>query len=297
MYKIGAFFALAFLFANCSPKSFPEGNFQETPIVADGNSADWGLPLRFGTEDGALQYSITNDNQNIYISAATSNRATQMRILRSGIAFYMDVKGKKNKTMGVVIAANDMPLGPNNFAAGKGKREFGKNKEGEDIKKQGLESVRSFSTIGFVNMENRTYDLKENGIIKVGIDYDAYNNLVVEAVVPINQVYTKQLTIKNAPSLSVGIVVNTMRMNGENRSSMGGGEMQGRRGGGGMRGGGGGMGGGGMRGGGMGGGGMRGGGMGGGQMGGQGGYGGNGGRMDLSSASANWYQFKLALHK
>jgi hypothetical protein len=121
---------------------------------------------------------------------------------------------------------------------------------------------------------------------------DCYGNIVGEIDFLYGKIiYDKNFTAKTAPSLSVGIVVNSSGMsargmnNARGESGMrNGGGMSG----GGMRGGGGGMGGGGMRGGGSG-------GMGGGRRGG-GGMRGGGANVGgyTPKNSANWYQFKLA---
>jgi hypothetical protein len=288
-YSIFIGLLLLFTLSNCSPKEYPLGNFQETRIVADGNSIDWNLPLRFGSEDGELQYNITNDNTNIYVSVATSDQSTQMRILRAGLSVYIDTKGKTNKSMGLSFPANDVLETAGNYKT----RGMGGNKGGDQInfKKQLLMDKDIFKTFGFINMDNRVYDVSDTTAIKLGINYDAFGNLVFEAIIPIKHIYNKTFTAKNAPSLSVGIVLNTTNRS-ENRPTAGGeGRSEG-----GMRGGsGGGMGG---MGGGMGGGGMRGGGgmggMGGGMRGGGGMRAGGGGFNTMNKVIANWYQCKLA---
>ena len=58
------------LLVGCSAKQYPIGNFQQSPIYVDGNSIDWGMPLRFGSQNGALQFNITNDNENVYVCVA-----------------------------------------------------------------------------------------------------------------------------------------------------------------------------------------------------------------------------------
>ena len=273
-------FAIPFLLTNCSPTNFPIGKFQSDPIVADGNASDWGLPLRFGNETGSLQYAITNDRENIYVSVASNDQATQMKMLRAGIKVYIDIKGKKSTDMGLVYPFKDQDELTN--------RRMGiRNANPNAMKEKMILDANIFSCFGFINMENRIYDLKDTSHIKIGMNYDAYNNLVFEAIIPLKNVLTIPITNTKAPSISVGIIVNNMggdaqrpnaSMAGMNRAE-GGGMRGGGMGGGGMRGGG--MGGGGMRGGSMGGGGMRGGSMGG------GGYGNSG-------PIVNWYEFKLA---
>jgi len=280
------------LFSNCSPKQYEIGRYQNDPILADGDASDWGLPLRFGSEEGSLQYSITNDKENFYISVATNNQQTQMSILRAGLKICFDPKGNKSTNMALIYPYKDpMEAGP------RGRNE-NKKTDPNLIKQKMIMDADIFSTIGFMNMENRIYDLKDTSHFKVGMNFDKYNNLVFEAIVPVKNVITTPINFKKAPSISIGIIINNFAMGGARPNGggegsnyrgggegMGGGMRGGGMGGGGMRGGGGGMGGGGMRGGGggMGGGGMRGGGM---RSGGDNNY--------ANKQIVNWYQFKLA---
>jgi len=269
---------LIFSYTACSPKEYPVGNYQATKILADGNSIDWSLPLRFGAEDGLLQYNITNYKNNIYVSVATNDQATQMNILRSGITVYFDTKGKTNKTMGLSFPANEVSDGDKrNFRPIAG----GANKTADQLnfKKQILMDKDIFKAFGFINMDNRIYDVSDTSHIKMGINYDAFGNLVFETIVPIKNIYDKDFTAKTAPSLSVGIVINSSGMSARGMNNAGG--ESGMRNGRGMSGGG-------MRGGGSG-------GMGGGRRGG-GGMRGGGANVGgyTPKNSANWYQFKLA---
>ncbi len=295
IHLLSAGFILLLSLTYCSPQEFPLGNFQKTPILADGNAEDWGLPLRFGSDGGALQYNITNDSRNIYVSVATNDQATQISILRAGISIYVDTKGKKNKTMGLSFPANEALEGEHNRSVSPA-----------NYKKQNLMDKDIFKTFGFINMENTNYAISDTSAIKMGINYDAFGNLIFESIIPLKYIFNKSLNAKTAPSISIGIVLNPLTMRSGNRGpNSAGGETGMRSGGGGM---GGGMRGGGMSGGGMGGGGMNGGGMGGGMRGGGGGMGGGrrggggmrGGGMRGGGGSftpqnlANWYQFKLA---
>ena len=38
---------LAFVLGSCAHQLAPYGHYQDTPVVADGNTEDWNLPLRF----------------------------------------------------------------------------------------------------------------------------------------------------------------------------------------------------------------------------------------------------------
>ena len=278
--------ASSILLSNCSPSNFPVGKYQSEQIVADGNANDWGLPLRFGNENGSLEYSITNDKDNIYVSIASNDPSTQMKMLRAGIKVYIDTKGKKGTEMGLIYPFKEKVDMPN-------RRMENRNSDPTAMKQKMILDADIFSTSGFINMENRIYDLKDTSHIKIGMNYDTYNNLVFEAIIPLKNVLAAPITSSKAPSISVGIIVNNMDGTGNRQpASMAG---TNRAEGGGMNNGMGGMRSGGM-GGGMGGS-MRGGGMRGGGGAGMSRGGANmrsGGGYNNSAPIANWYQFKLA---
>src|SRR5258708_20056094 len=80
----------AALFTGCTHKMAPDGHYQETPVMADGNTGDWSLPLRFSNESYALQYNVTNDNRNIYDCILSRDEATQLRMLSDSITINLD---------------------------------------------------------------------------------------------------------------------------------------------------------------------------------------------------------------
>jgi hypothetical protein len=280
IYLFSLFFVMV-VFSNCSPKQYEVGKYQNDPIIADGDATDWGLPLRFGSEEGSLQYSISNDKENFYISVASNNQQTQMSILRAGLKIYFDPKGNKATDISLIYPYKD-PMENN----GPRVRNENKNTDPNLIKQKMILDADIYTTTGFLNMENRIYDLKDTSHFKVGMNFDKYNNLVFEAIVPIKNVIATPINFMKPPSISIGIIINNLgggggrpNGNGENANYRGGGMSRG-----GMGGGMGGGTGGGMRGGGGGGrGGMR----GGGAM-------QAGGSYTGSKQIVNWYQFKLA---
>jgi hypothetical protein len=226
--KITCYILIGYALVGCSSKNFPVGNFQAAKIKIDGNANDWGLPLRFGSEVGSLQYNITNDRDNIYLCVLTNDKNTQNKILRSGLSIYFDMNGTKSKKVGFVFP---------------------------------VMNSRQFKADGFLGVENGVYYIDESPL-RVAMDNDEYGNLVIEAKVPIEYLTNKTITAKSALNISVGIIVRNSPggnrpAGNESRESYneGGGMRGGGMRGGGMRGGGmsGGMGsmGGGMRGGGM----------------------------------------------
>jgi len=241
MNKINVWAALPaiIVLASCSHAMAPEGHYQDSTIVADGNAADWGLPLRFGNESNTLQYNVTNDKKNIYICVLSANKITQLRILRFGMTVYVDPKGEKHKDIGLHFPISKQPE-PADYRG----RDGNASRESDKTRMEGLLLQSDYyGTTGFLDIDNgqfATADTKSP--IKVAMKLNDKDSLLVyEAIIP----------LKNIPGIkpgkqhfSVGIVLNGVQGQRENgyagsaqssgggmRGSMGGG------GGGGMRGG------------------------------------------------------------
>jgi hypothetical protein len=241
------------LFASCSSTVFLPGYKQSTKINADGKLDDWSLPLKYGSDDGKYQYSITNDDKNIYIALSSFDPNSQRSILRGGIDFYFDISGKKSKSIHLHYP----------------------EKNGEE-----------FTIEGFQKLDAGTYSIQDPTNILAGMNASDQNNLGIEMIIPKILIAQEGKFKKN--QINIGIAVGTSMFNrGENRNGSmqrGGSSREGM----GQGGFGGGMGGG-MRGGGMGGG-MRGGGMRGGGMRGGGNFGAETGLIG-GKQSINWNGF------
>src|SRR5258708_2078855 len=97
------------LFVSCSHKLAPEGHYQTSPMVTDGKTDDWPMPLRFSNASYTLQYNVTNDDKALYVCVSSREAATQLRILRSGMTIRFDPKGEKNKTIGLYFPIRKQP--------------------------------------------------------------------------------------------------------------------------------------------------------------------------------------------
>jgi hypothetical protein len=258
-----------FFFFSCSHKLAPEGHFQSTPIVTDGKTDDWPIPLRFSNGSRTLQYNVTNDDNNIYICISSKEAATQLRILRSGMTIWLDPKGEKNKTMALYFPIGKQP-DPERYS--------GRNSKstGSDVNTREAELLLQsnyYNTIGFLDMENGQFGVTDTkSPIQLAIKHNDQDSvLVYEVMIPVRNVLGADWEARaNKKSFSVGIV-----LNGTPGTPAGGGGLGPRTSPGGMRG--------------MGG--MRS-GMGSGR-----GYGGGGPVSRGQKEDADWYTFRLAVKK
>ncbi len=264
---ISVFFVMA-LFISCSHKIYNSSSWQKNKITVDGYIPEWPNPLRFYDQESGINYSISNDLQNLYFCCSVSNDFLQTKILRSGLEFGIDTIGKKSFSVSIKYPFNNASdTDPrNNIAPQSGTGSTnGERAPRSSFKLKLIAEANEILLTGFKPYLGKFVSLSVLNTtgISAAIKIDDRGIMNYEAVIPFSTFYKKELTASDSSRVfNFQIKVNQLANSGNGSSG-------GNRGGG-MRGGGmgsgmgmgmgGGMGGGmGMRGGGMG---MRGGGMG-----------------------------------
>lgn len=217
-------FAVAVLFAACSHGLAPVGHYQTTPVVADGIADDWTLPLRFANATYTLQYSITNDNKNIYICALSRDDQTMLRMLRAGITVYFDPRGQTSRDISLHYPLRKQP-DPNTRDRNGEPLTYRNgepltNRNGEPLTNQNDSSWKqelllqsdAYGTTGFSGLDNGQFAANDRkSPIRVAIQFSHHDSLLVyEAIIPIANVLGTDLASRNPKKpFSVGIVLNT----------------------------------------------------------------------------------------
>lgn len=200
----------------CANKLLPEGHFQSNQVVIDGNITDWGIPLRFSNPAYTMQYSVTNDNRNIFVCVYTKDESFQKRILKAGMSICFDPKGEKDKKISLVFPVRK-PDEPTDSRNGNPIR-YSDSKAAEE---QLITQSDYYNTIGFLNLENGQVDInyKQNNI-QLAIKLNEDSSLVYEASIPIKYILGTDLQPgSKARNLSVGIVVNQLHHSSSNGSN------------------------------------------------------------------------------
>lgn len=250
------FLVVSFLLS-CTNKIYNSSNWQTRKVTIDGKISEWPNPLRFYDQETGMNYSISNDNYNLYFVCSVSNEFLQTKILRSGLEFRIDTLGKKSFDVGIKypignVSVTDIKSNMNPPS----KEGYYLKPDRSAFKLKLLAEATEIQLVGFKPYLGKIITLspQNNTGISASIDFDSRGIMNYEALIPFSTFYRKELTPSDSSTVfNFQIKVNPLP--GSNNSSIGNGGMRG----GGMRGGG-------MRGGAMGGGGMRGGGMRGGGM-------------------------------
>lgn len=173
-------------------------------IVIDGSSAEWGDSLSYYHPDTKIHYAIANDKTNLYLIVKTKDPAQENNIIRNGLTFSIDAKGRKKRTFSTTFPT------PVNSAYG-----GGGVKPGESLEEKRLRAAtfkfRKITVDGFRDVNEESINSTNDFGISTMIGYDNDGSLVYEEVIP--------LQLFHAESLAKGEWAFNIKLNGHEASS------------------------------------------------------------------------------
>lgn len=241
-------------------------------VNVDGKLTEWGDSLAMYDSKSKLNYTIANDDSNLYVVAYATDRMLRHKIMAGGITIAVNSEGKKHKTFNMTYPV------PDKMALMSHRNE---EEDPEQVQRPSLIESTTIRVSGFKDVESDVITTNNTYGFKASISFDDKHNLVYETAIPLKMLYLKHG--KNN-DLAINISIN-----GVERPSGGPAQRRGGMEGGGIGGGGGMSGGGGM-------------GGGGGRRGGRGGNRGGGGqqqqpdRSGMSESTDFWVDLALAQH-
>lgn len=182
--------AMLFLYTSCSSEHHEHkqqdriaGTWQATPIVADGKRTDWPTPYPYNDKKALISYAVSNDADNLYITAATGDPATELKILRNGLVVWVDKTNDKDKTTSICFPSD------NNRNPMRGEIHSRELPQRID---EALANTNEFFLQGFKGCRGK-FALPQGDScgIKVGVGLDEYDQLVWEVVIPFKTFYFK----------------------------------------------------------------------------------------------------------
>ena len=151
-----------------------------TAINIDGNLKEWGDSLQYFNAELNTRYAITNDKENLYFAIRIDDPTEAARVLKAGISFGVDPKGKKKAVYTITFPVNTQqaakPYQPNMGELTQADR--------DELHRQIITSLRGIKVEGFKDIEGDMITTSNTYGIKTAIDYDAKGSLVCEAAIP-----------------------------------------------------------------------------------------------------------------
>jgi hypothetical protein len=246
-----------FLLSGCAPAYIYKSNWQTTPVTIDGKTNDWEVPLRFFDTKTKLNYSVSNDGENLYICVRATDDDNVSGITRRGLQIWIDTTGKRSHQVGILCPVPQKK--ESNSSTGDEKPKDQENAElpaqvytgVPDTAKLNrahrrfLENAKQMHVSGFKTVPDGMLSLPNTYGINLGVTWNNSNILVYEVSIPLKSFLKYPLSPSDSSKIigiSFNFTVTPKRINnGSGGGHGGGGGMRG----GGMGGSGGGMGGGG----------------------------------------------------
>ena len=169
-----------------------QSEFRATPVNADGNSAEWSLPLNYYDAETQLNYAFSNDKENIYICMRTAESVTKRKIFKMGLRLGIEVQDKKSDQKISIIYPNP----PKEL-----------NKDEEEAKEEpGIGGIRQrkkerylgeMQLSGFNQNIGTSLPPKNDFGLNVAVKEDSNNVMVYEAVIPFKTFYKDAITFSD----------------------------------------------------------------------------------------------------
>jgi hypothetical protein len=227
------------LFMSCGPSFIYKSYWQKTPVVIDGKTNDWDVPLRFFDPKTRLNYSVSNDGENLYICIRATDDDNVSAIMRDGLQIWIDTLGRKGHQVGILCP---VPLTKDEAEKKKNRSEMEGTTDYNGlpdtarmnrIHQRFLDNAKQMRVSGFKIVPNGLLALPNTYNINLGISWNNSNVLVYEAAIPFKSFLKYPLSPSDS-TRSLGITFNYTithrRMNmgnsgGGGRSGMGAGGM------------------------------------------------------------------------
>lgn len=183
----------------CYAQNKPLQNQLQPPpsnITIDGDVKEWGDSLRYYNKEKQLNYSLANDQDNLYMAIRVNDRSEQIRILRAGLTLSIDTRGKKKESFtitfpvgdqsaeGIAETTQDLQGGNSNV----------KQEDRDELMRARLTKLREIKVTGFKDIESETMTTSNTYGFKVAIDYDKDGYLVYEAAIPLKFFHADDMT-------------------------------------------------------------------------------------------------------
>jgi YD repeat-containing protein len=210
-------------------------------IAIDGDTKEWGDSLRYYNAEKMINFSLANTKDTLYMAIRVNDRVEQTKILRAGITFSIDTKGKKKETYSITFPLNvnsSVPLHDLTTADNGGEIT---QKDRDELMRERITTLRGIKVEGFKDIEGDMITTSNTYGFQTAVNYDDKGNLVCEAAIPLSFFHAGDLT-KNEWAFNFKINGIQRKPQTDGKEDEGGGS-RGGRGGGGMGGGGGGRGG------------------------------------------------------
>jgi hypothetical protein len=195
------FSLLGMAIAACSPKTSIVTAWQNEPLSIAETEA-WLTPTNTDKRS-KLEYALSNDRENLYITLQTADPATRIRIIRAGLEIEIQTpENAKNPA----IVGYPLPEERITLFDGVGRQEGPRDRNRQDPREM-FERVMANQTklnlSGFNNHPNGRVPLGNEGGINIALDMDSQGVIIYKAIIPLNTFLAEALSEKRAQANNI----------------------------------------------------------------------------------------------
>jgi len=195
---------LTFLFVGCGNSQLElNSNWRDREITVDGKNADWLGAMLFFEEDN-VSVGLLNDENFFYICMIAEDQFMRTQIMREGFTLWFDPDGGKEKTFGIKY-----PVGTQKSGLPRGMREDEQNLERS--RQAPRRPIIELEILGPEKDELKKMTIPEAKGIDISIEFSS-GMLVYELKVPLIQSEQHPYAIGAEAGSSVGIGLETSKM-------------------------------------------------------------------------------------
>jgi len=182
--------------------------WQRQPLTIDGSDKDWTKPLPYANSSEKINYSVTNDDQYLYILLETKSPQEQQKIIQGGMTVWVNTKADKSEAGAVGIGYPlDTRIDRDRQLMQEAQPDRYKNN-----KPVTLEDRKDYALYGFTKDSTGSYGYADDDNpqgVKMRMDYSNEGDLVYEAAIPLSTLYPHHNPSSSyaANSIAVGIFV------------------------------------------------------------------------------------------
>lgn len=216
------FVGFVLLQSSCSNDIY-EGICRRDPVVVDGKSDDWMMPLRFSDSKTKLNYNVTNDNENLYFAFRLTDENMIRGFMQSGMQITIDKSGKKKMKPGYAVIR--FPVQKRGKPANPPEKGFDPLSGKENDPAQ-IPFEAEFK--GFKSLYNGTYKSGDKPDVEFVMCRDKNNVLFCEMKVPFKSFYNEMLVAEdNSKLIGIKFTFQSSAGNQERQDMPGGGQGRG----------------------------------------------------------------------
>lgn len=172
-------------------------NIQETSVWApanvkvDARLTDWGDQLQAYNKTVGLNYTLANDDKNLYLVIKATDQATTNKITAGGITLTINTDGKKSPENAYIISfplvdANSLRNQMSSFRSQPGGAPVEMDSARlENMRRQAVKTFKEIKLVGFKDIADSVVSIYNTYGIKAGVDYDNKGAMICELAIPL----------------------------------------------------------------------------------------------------------------